>query len=246
MSFRKLIFVFMCGTSILGTPGQVAGQEQAAKLDFVVRTYRAPQNKIVFKVSFKYDFKRREQIYIDGIGAAPAKGAFTYFTNDSDVVFKDSAQGRRLALISLMGPEVYTSASFGPDFPDESQLSSVYRSGKWSYASSFTATANRIINQFFPSGYRAYETNDISHYQTTYASLRGLPANLIGQVSVLLSHPYDAKSGEFDYHIQFVVREKRVQSGKWRYELSQETNAAAELFLNNLVGKFDEEGRSHK
>ena len=82
--------------------------------------------------------------------------------------------------------------------------------------------------------------------QTTYTLLENLPRNLIGQIAVLISHPYDSRNKQFEYRIQFVVREKRTQSGKWNYQIGEEARKSSEEFISRLIGKFEQEAKKHK
>ena len=116
----------------------------------------------------------------------------------------------------------------------------------WASSASFQTIANDVLNRSFPSGYKAYSANDLNYLQTTYVPLKDLPLNLIGEIAVLVSHPYEKRNKEFDYRIQFVVREKRIQSGKWRYEISDQTRKSSEQFIDRFIGKLEEEARRRK
>ncbi|MEN3333254.1 MAG: hypothetical protein V7641_2619 [Blastocatellia bacterium] len=246
MLLRRTIVALLCISVVLTLPYTIDGQEGAVKIEAVVQTHRTHDRTVIYKVNYSYEFKGLDSVYIEGFGSVPAKGRFTYFTEDSNIRFKESAQGRILTVISLLGSEVNTSSTTEADFPEESQFTLTYRSGLWPYSSSFQKAINKVINQSFPSGYKAFEANNINYYQTTYVSLRDLPENLIAEIAVLFSHPYEVKARQFAFHIQFVAREKRVQSGRWRYELSQETQTSSERFIDEFIKKLSEEGKKNK
>jgi hypothetical protein len=227
-------------------PVCAGAQQSSVKVDATVSTFRATNNDLVYKISYSYDFVARRTVFIDNVGLVPARGRLAYFSYDSNIIFRESRAERVLLAVSLLGRDVYTSVGPAPDFPDESDFPKSYRSGVWVFSSSFQIITNDVLNKAFPSGYKAYSANNLNYSQTTFTRLRNLPVNLVGEIAVLVSHPYDVRNKTFEYHIQFLVREKRIQSAKWRYESSDETRQAAEAFIDNLIQKLEEEAKRSK
>ena len=231
---------------VASLPAYAGAQQDSAKIDATVSTFRTSNNELVYKISYSYDFVARSTVFIDNVGLVPARGRLAYFSYDSNITFRESRVERELLIVSLLGRGVYTSVGPAPDFPDESDFPKSYRSGIWVFSSSFQIVTNDVLNQAFPSGYKAYSANNLNYSQTTFARLRNLPVNLIGEIAILVSHPYDVRDKKFEYHIQFLVREKRIQSAKWRYESSDETRQAAEVFIDNLIRKLELEAKRNK
>lgn len=240
---RSLVLVVL---SIAIFAAHVRAQQATASVTASVSVFQNTNKEVVYKISYSYEFVGVNTIFIDGVGLVPSRGRLAYYSYDSKIVFRESMGGRVLALFSLIGSDVYTSVGAGPDFPDESEFSKTYRSGLWAFSSSFRLIANEALNKSFPSGYRAYSADSTNYLQTSYAPLKDLPSNLLGQIAILLSHPYNVRNKDFEYRIQFVVREKRIQSGRWRYEIGEEVRKSAEDFINHLIGKLEEEGRKRK
>jgi hypothetical protein len=233
-------------TVLLLTFQITSAQQTTTKVSATAWAYRDTNDDLVYRISYDYELAGRNSVFIDNIGEVPARGRFAYFSYDSNLVFRDSRSGRVLASFSLLGAEAWTSVGSRPDFPDESEFPKTYRSGAWTFASSFQMIANVVLNKSFPSGYRAYSANDLNYIHTTYAALKDLSPNLLGEIAVLLSQPYDAESKRFYYHIQFVVHEKRIQSGQWRSEISDETRKSAEKFIDGLIAKLEDEARRRR
>jgi hypothetical protein len=221
-------------------------QEASGNVSVSVATFRSTNREVVYKIGYRYEFPGRESVFIENIGLVPAKGRLTYFSYDSNLIFRESSSGRILIMVSLLGPEVHTSVVSGPDFPDASEFSKSYRTGRWTSSTSFQSIANDLLNKTFLSGYRAYSANNVNYLQTTYTPLRDLPPNLLAQIAVLVSHPYNPGNKQFEYHVQFVVREKRIQSGSWRYEIGEDSRKSAEQFISQLISKLEESGRKRK
>jgi hypothetical protein len=214
------------------------------------------QNKGLYRIDLKYEFiaggefSQAANVYIEGLGSVPPKGEFVYLADKPVVIVRESAEGRILVQISLPVPaKIISLAHIMPspiDVPEESNFPQTYRSGVWSYSASFQKVANTVLNKLFDDGYRAYDKDKVNYLLTTYASLEGLPGNLIAEISVLLSHPYNPGSNKFEYRVQFKVRERRIKSGNWRNELSEETKRVSEKFIKDLLEELQVVGRYSK
>src|SRR5213592_894909 len=68
------------------------GQDYKVKVKSVVEK-TTPDDKVVYDVSYSYEFKGRATVWVDGLGAIPGKGKFNYMTSDNKVEFRESANG---------------------------------------------------------------------------------------------------------------------------------------------------------
>ena len=125
--FCRVIVVVICLLSVSGLPANSA-QEAASKIEANVTAYHTTDRGVVYRVTYSYQFSRRENVYVDGLGSVPSKGTFSYFSDDSDLKFREAEHGRTLATISLLDAGVYAATSREAEFPEESKVGSAYRS----------------------------------------------------------------------------------------------------------------------
>ena len=144
-------------------PVCAGAQQSSVKVDANVLTFRATNNELVYRISCSYAFVDRRTVFIDNLGLVPARGRLSYFSYDSNVVFRESRAERVLLAVSLLGRDVYTSVGLAPDFPDESGFPKSYRSAVWVFSSSFQIITNGVLNKAFPSGYKAYSANNLNY-----------------------------------------------------------------------------------
>ena len=76
--------------------------------------------------------------------------------------------------------------------------------------------ANSVLGRYFR--YRPFERDGRTFIVTTYSPLeiRGVREGVLGQVALLVSYPYDATTGVYDFHVQSLVREGRTHSDEFR------------------------------
>jgi hypothetical protein len=200
-------------------------------------------DKVVYEIIYSYDFKGRDTVYVDGLGTVPAKGKFRYMTSGRKLEFRQFAFGPLIANVWL--EETKTIAGDGAtDLPKESDFPQFFRSSTWVPPPTFPDTAVKVIQNYFPSGYNTRQEGQVSYYITTYSRLPVADGNLRSQIAVRISQPYDREADKFNYHIQFVHRDRPRLSDTWRYgnDCNPLTITAALELINKLVGELSATG----
>jgi hypothetical protein len=183
-------------------------------------------------VSFTYSFPGRQFVVISGLGRMPSTGDLQYVTPDELIVFSDT-DGRLLKILDLKDATQPMGAST-PDTPAIRDFPERFRVGFWRNPASFPDHALRVLNQRCTSGLQtATSIKDEYFLVTEYQPLTNLSEGLFGQIAVLVSHE-KAKGDESPFKVRWKVREKRRLT-RWRDQVSDETNRAAENFVASLV-----------
>ena len=228
-------------SSAPATPSQTANVIHAQDYDVTVSSVVATDvllsGRPLRRVEYAYEFRGRRYVYIRGLGMVDAKGDLKYWTPDSAVEFRQAPYGNPIVTVPLEE----TIAFGGPprfDIPAESDFFPVMREGRWMYrdsTSSFHDTAVAVLGKYFPSGYVANQRDTVDYYMTQYRRLEGLrDDNLIGEVSVLISHPIMAEKGNITFHLQYAARESRAKSSTYR-QASQDVITAAEGLVQKVM-----------
>jgi hypothetical protein len=195
-----------------------------------------PYGKAIYQISYTYEFKGRDSIYIRGLGTVPSNGAFSYMVSELYLEFRDPINGSIIANVHLEE----TARSLGADstdMPKETDFPLSFRSDAWSPSITFPGVATRIIQRYFPSGYKSQQSGEVNYYLTTYRNLQVTDQNLRSQIAVNISQPYDIAGETFNFRIQFVTRDRPRLSDTWRYgdERNRLTIIAAEKFIDRLI-----------
>jgi hypothetical protein len=192
----------------------------------------------LYFVEYDYEFRGRKQVYIRGVGSVSAKGTLEYFVFDPQIEFRESRDGRPLVTVQLDEIIVFGGPPPAGNFPDDTEFSPTVREGIWSEPGvSFHDNAAEVLAKYFPSGYAVEQKDSLDSYKTQYREMPGLAdPNLIGEVAVLVSHPFKSEKGKFYFHVRFAVRETRVKSSTF-HPPSREVVDAAE----DLIGKLTKE-----
>lgn len=208
------------------------------------------ENRVVYQITYSYEFKGRSSVYVKGIGSVPPKGEFSYMTSEPLLEFRESAAGAVITVVQLE-ETIRTMGSDSTEFPEESRFPAFFRSGSWTPPTTFPGAASSVIQKYFPSGYNARQTGQVSYLVTTYRNLE-IPnpgsdvaiQNLRSQIAIILSQPYDSAGNRFNYHIQFVARDRPRMSSTWRYgdDRNSATITAAQEFINKLVTEMNAAG----
>jgi hypothetical protein len=192
--------------------------------------------KVLYQITYSYDFGGRNSVYVRGLGTVSAIGKFSYLTADREVEFRQSVTGPVLTTVQLE-ETVRSMGSDSTELPKEGDFLQAFRSGTWTPPATFAETAVRVIQKYFPSGYNPRQVGQVNYYTTTYRNLEVRDRNLRSQLAVNISQPYDAAADKFTYRVQFVARDRPRLSGTWRHgeERSEQTKIAAEKFIDELI-----------
>src|SRR5207247_4585365 len=166
------------------------GQDYKVKVKSVVEK-TTPDDKVVYDVSYSYEFKGRATVWVDGLGAIPIKVKFNYMTSDNKIEFRESANGPLIAGVGLEETSKINSGDGSTDLPKDSEFPAFFRSSTWTSPPVFSDAVVSVIQSFFVSGYNVKQESTISYYITTYRRLDVSDRNLRSQIAVRISLPYE-------------------------------------------------------
>jgi len=238
-------------TKPVDTPSQTANvvhtQEYDVKVLRVVAAEVSESGSPVHLVEYEYEFRGRSQVNIRGLGDVSAKGRLEYFTFDPHIEFRDAVAGKTIAIVPLQETIVFGGPGLTVDFPKDTELSPTIREGVWTEPmSSFHDNATRVLARYFPSGIAAQEQDKVESYKTQYKQMDGLrDHNVIGEVAVLVSHPFRTEKARFYFHVQYAVRESRTKSPEF-HPASREVITAAEDLIDRLIKELQKTGSAQQ
>ena len=190
-------------------------------------------NGLIYRVTYEYDFPARHRVFIDGVGAMPARGRLTYLSSGDTIRFLDTFGGQTLHTARIEDPVRFMGGN-ASDLPRESDFPEAYRQGRWVGKRSFAEAALSVLDRYFPSGYRAYRRADRQHFLTMFATLPPVSKRVTARVAVLLSSPADANPNDVAFTMQFSAQERRSHS-EWRSDLADDTEAAVQKFVSEVL-----------
>jgi hypothetical protein len=206
-----------------------------------VKVYIAA-DKLVYSLSYDYDFSTATSVYINGIGTVPAKGEFRYFTADTTLQFRDRADGNILKNIQLQETLVVAAKPPLNIIPNERDFEPGFRSFIWNPSRSLIERANAVLGNYFH--YLPRVENSTTYLVTTFtplqlqSQLQAIPA----QLALLLSFPYDSRIGEYTFRVQELVQEGRPLSDEFRNTNNSTIIQAADNFVNKLIEEMRAQG----
>lgn len=224
-------------------PNAARGQNFSVRVKSVIAR-SAPEDRVIYEVTYGYSFKGRNTVYIKGLGIVPPKkDEVNYLTFDQQIEFLESPGGPLIVTVPLQ-ETTDTQGGQSADLPRETDFSPAFRSEVWSVPAVFHDSAARIIQKHFPFGYEVRQNDGVNSYTTTYRKLAVPHKNLRSQISVRVSHPFDATERKFIYRIYFVARDQPRMSTEWRYgdDRNELTKEAATAFIEALIEEFRDAG----
>jgi hypothetical protein len=249
----RSIMMFICCTAVLGIlipvsyaqqmPDQTnpaGGYRYLVDVKSVINRAPAGSDKILYEVTYRYEFAGLESIFINGLGVVSAKkDSVSYLTSDNKLEFRESATGAVIITVPLRVTAA-TQSGGGPEVPQVSDFSTAVRTGTWGRHGNFSDYALRVIEKYFPSGFTPLQRGPLSFYITTYRTLK-VPGGMIrAEIAVMLSQPHDESRDKLSYHIQYVIRDKPRLSTEWSYGqgVTEKTKEQAAEFINDLVNEL--------
>jgi hypothetical protein len=194
-----------------------------------VRLVQQSVGTTVYEISYEYDFKRRDSIYIMGVGVVKPKGRFKYHTPTLELEFRSAEAGELLARVPLK-VTVTTAGSPLDDAPAESEFPQDFLTGTWTSGNTFPEKAMAVLQR--RSSIRAMVIDNVNVYLTRYTSLTSASGRT-AQIAVLVSHPFSQATGRFTFHVRYLGREKRALT-EWR-ALGDDLKQRAEQFIRDLI-----------
>jgi hypothetical protein len=226
-------------------PNQARGDGYHVDVVRVVRV-RVGENKLAYSIEYRYDFARRDSVYIDHLGTVPPQGSFRYLVMEPVLVFKETADGATLTKVSLTETVLVAAKPPLNRVPSESEFPPAHTAFSWRSALSLQEQANAVLSKYFhympcPTG----NVQKVNCILTTFAplSLPDLPEGALGQVALLISFPYDTQSDHFQVYVQTLVREGRSHSDDFRPTSNAVLMKGADGFVAKVLTELQGGGR---
>ena len=169
-----------------------------------------------FLVSYRYDFKNRQSVELEGIGEVPAKGEFSHILFDPKLIFKPY-QGGRPVTVEIKATRMPEGGAGLVEMPREGDFGSAALEEVRTATANFFESVSRLFNREFIAGYRANQVSGTNQYLTTYRPVQGVLENLRAEIAVMVSHATAAATPPVPFRLQYIVRQKPKRSEKWDY-----------------------------
>jgi hypothetical protein len=206
------------------------GENYHVKVD-VVQPFRTSDGRLLFRISYRYNFKDRQTIKIKGVGLVPANGNHTRLFEGQYLDFEDIS-GNLIVRVRLK-PNKKAPESGALDLPKESEFVN-FLSDTSQDPVGFLPKTFQKLNNWFPGGYVVRQEGQVTSLVTVYREVEGLPANLRGQIAIRLSYPYDPNNGKFFFRVYTVIRQRPKKSADW-LSATPATQKVFDVFAKQLL-----------
>lgn len=189
-------------------------------------------------IDYEYDFAGRSQVHIDGLGIVPASGHFQYVTTNTELIFSEVGTTSGAVLLRIpLHPTLSVAAK-----PPLTEIANIteFPLAFSAYPSSASAPPlpirmNAVLGQHFR--YRPFESDGRTFIVTTFAPLplRGVREGVVAEIALLLSFPYDRDTGQYNFHIQSLIREGRTHSDDFRPTTDDTIVSAARAYVDGIA-----------
>ncbi|MFY9820087.1 MAG: hypothetical protein WAM82_01815 [Thermoanaerobaculia bacterium] len=205
----------------------------------VIRVVKVlPNSDSAYSIEYSFYFPGRDFVHIKNLGIVPGRGRFHYITHERELDFRDVASDDILQRVPFSETVIAAGEPPSSVIPRESEFPPEFRSFPWSSASSLQERANTVLNKYFRYWPREFDKKIYLTTTFTPLELRKLPPEVLGQVSILLSFPYDTTDRGFSFHVQSIVREGRTHSDDLRQTKDATIIATANQLVDQLVNEI--------
>jgi hypothetical protein len=211
----------------------------------IVRIITTDGRKL-FRIKYRYEFKDRDTVFLDGAGLLPGSSDLEYFSTGADIVFRNSPDGPVIASVPFVDPQntsaVLTGLPSQPnsvaDIPRKDDFPSFGTNEKWSYRKTFAQSALAVLAERQISC-QLFDSDSFHYIMTEYFYLHNIPSTVRVKMALLLSHPYKDPDGTWWFRIQHLLRQRRIKEpDRWS---SQDIRPEAEEISNKLVDEIKRE-----
>lgn len=236
----RAVRVFLSATAILLSFSPLAQSQMPVKMNAPTKAWSGIHGDS-YKISYTYDFKKTDNVYVKGFGLVPPKGTFSYVTDDPTLTVHDAGFEKVLYRAT---PEVMR-VDYQIEIADESAFSAAGREERWTSELSFVPIATSVLNAL-GFLYSPYERRPLYFVRSSYVALKDLPRNVRGEVAVLLSQPHSPRDKGSSFRVQMALRERRVKEERWTTQVAEETAQKASSLMNEVIRKLLEQGAPKK
>jgi hypothetical protein len=238
--FRQLFFGAISCFGVL-TPHVALSEQGSVKVERVAKVFIA-NGKPALAVSYQYSFPAVTVIHISGLGVVPATGTFRYISGDTNLEFSDVDTGKIIMTQPLLETAIVSAKAPLTEVPNIESFPIAYKAFTWRSQKSLQSIANAVLGNYFR--YLPNERDHIVFFETTYAPVPspGLSSNVLAQVALLLSFPYDSDGEKYSFRVQSILREGRSHSDDFRATDNPQITKAADAFVDGLMAEMQRAG----
>jgi hypothetical protein len=130
------------------------------------------------------------------------------------------------------------------ELADLPPANSAFRSSDWTPDSTFPPAVTGVIQKYFPGGYSTRDVGSQHFYLTTFRTLETADPQLVSQIAIIVSHPYDLSGSRISFRVQYVIRDKPRFSAEFSTgdDTNKITQTAATDFLNVFLKDVSSQG----
>lgn len=188
-------------------------------------------------IDYDYDFAGRSQVHIDGLGIVSPSGHFQYVTTNTELVFREVGTTSGAVLLRIPLHPTLSVAAKPPltEIANITEFPLAFSAYPSSAVPPLPMRMNAVLGQHFR--YRPFESDGRTFIVTTFAPLplRGVREGVVAEIALLLSFPYDRETGQYNFHIQSLIREGRSHSDDFRPTTDDTIVSAARTYVDGIA-----------
>lgn len=212
------------------------GESAQANIVMIPALEIATDEGPAYKVNFSYQAPGRKLVRLKGVGIVSAVGRMSYITSDPRIELLDPKTNEILASATVTDPvRMMGGAQF--ELPDLESFSEAYKTGRWLGETPFVDHANRVLNDAFRFGYRAFQQGDKHFLATTFTEVSGVQEPVTAEVALLIEYPTEADPNNTPFLVRLSARERRSHSD-WRAQLTGVTKPLVADAFNKFVSRL--------
>ncbi len=190
------------------------------------------------RVVYRYDFRDRQTVYINGLGMVPAHGEFEYLTREPSLQVRDAPGGALLAEVPLKETIVVAARAPLNRVPAEKDFPPDFRSDAWTSQHSLQERLNVVLRNYF--SYMPHDDSKVSSLATTFTPLQvdKLPLGSTAQIALLISFPHDVTAGKYWFRVHSLLEEGRTLSNETRPTSNEIIQKAGAKFVDQLINEI--------
>lgn len=198
------------------------------------------KDKPGYLISYEYDFPKRQQVFIKGIGDVAAKGAFKYLTADKQLEFRDGAVGDVLVRIPLEETVVVAASPPLLSIPEVKDFPPDAKPFNWDSSVTLQQRAQVVLNKYFHLAPDSDCVGGMTDLRTTFTplELKDLPTSVTAQIALLILYPCAPNEAKYSFRVKSRVMEGRTHSDEFRSTKNPEIIRTADKFVDSIVAEM--------
>jgi hypothetical protein len=195
------------------------------------------EGRPLYKLSYRFDFHKRDQIFLKDFGNIEAQGELSYLTLSKVVEFWSRDRKDKLTTVEFQ--ETASPKGEPDELPSLKEFLHVKRESPWPVNLPAQLNILKVVNKYYPTGAHPWIEHDTQYFETVYKPLGSLRRGILGRVALLISFPTVPNSDPYNIDIQAAIQERR-RLEDWRNDsISPETSSSAEAFLAFFAAELE-------